>query len=178
MSYSKVRMHCKVCESAGKSEKEVKSHYPKNRDGFTVCPTLLSQECRYCDKKGHTVKYCTMKKKDEDKRWILDQERQYSDKVANEKANKKAAKLLLASFDALYESSDEEEDVVVVAPTVPKVVVPKVEPRSTKYMDALLQAKPAVTVEVPKKAKIAVPVKINWATAETDSEGDESDSEM
>jgi hypothetical protein len=118
-----------------------------------------------------------MKKKDEDKRWILDQERQYSDKVANEKANKKAAKLLLASFDALYESSDEEEDVVVVAPTVPKVVVPKVEPRSTKYMDALLQAKPAVTVEVKPKV-VKAPVKINWATAETDSEGDESDSEM
>jgi hypothetical protein len=176
-------MHCKVCESAGKSEKEVKSHYPKNRDGFTVCPTLLSQECRYCTKKGHTVKYCTIKKKDEDKTWILQQERKYAfDKVANEKANKKAAKLLLASFDALYESSDEEEDVVVVVPKGPKVVVPKVEPRSTKYMDALLQAKPAVTVEVkPKviKPKVDKPkTKIDWANAESDSEGDESESDM
>jgi hypothetical protein len=109
MSYSKVnnRMHCKVCESAGKSEKEIKSHYPKNRDGFTVCPTLMSQECRYCNKKGHTVKYCTIKKKDEDNTWVLQQERKYaSDKAANEKANKKAAKMLLASFDVLYESSD------------------------------------------------------------------------
>ena len=178
MSYSKVnnRMHCKVCESAGKSEKEVKSHYPKNRDGFTVCPTLLSQECRYCNKKGHTVKYCTIKKKDEDNTWVLQQERKYaSDKAANEKANKKAAKMLLASFDALYESSDEEEEVVVVAPRVPKVVVPKVEPKSTKYMDALLQAKPAVEVK-PRVVKPA-PVKINWANAESDSEGDESESD-
>ena len=182
MSYSKVnnRMHCKVCESAGKSEKEVKSHYPKNRDGFTVCPTLLSQECRHCYKKGHTVKYCTIKKKDEDNTWVLQQERKYAfDKAENEKANKKAANMLLASFyafEALYASSDEEEEVkVVVAPKVPRVVVPKVEPKSTKYMDALLQAKPAVEVK-PRVVKPA-PVKINWATAESDSEGDESESD-
>jgi len=178
MSYSKVnnRMHCKVCESAGKSEKEVKSHYPKNRDGFTVCPTLLSQECRYCNKKGHTVKYCTIKKKDEDNTWVLQQERKYaSDKVANEKANKKAAKMLLASFDVLYESSDEEkEEEVVVAPRVPKVVVPKVEPKSTKYMDALLQVKPVVEA---KPRVVKAQVKIDWATAESDSEGDESESD-
>ena len=189
MSYSKVnRMHCKVCESAGKSEKEVKSHYPKNRDGFTVCPTLLSQECRYCNKKGHTVKYCTIKKKDEDNTWVLQQERKYaSDKASfgttfskgcNEKANKKAAKMLLASFDALYESSDEEEE-VVVAPRVPKVVVPKVEPKSTKYMDALLA--PADTVvkkpKVDKPRVVKAPVKIDWANADSDSEGDESESD-
>ena len=190
MSYSKVnRMHCKVCESAGKSEKEVKSHYPKNRDGFTVCPTLLSQECRYCTKKGHTVKYCTIKKKDEDNTWVLQQERKYAfdkqssfgttfSKGCNEKANKKAAKLLLASFDALYESSDEEEEVIVVVQKVPKVVVPKVEPRSTKYMDALLQSKPAVTIEVKPRVVKPAPAKIDWANADTDSEGDESESDM
>jgi hypothetical protein len=191
MSYSKVnnKMHCKVCESAGKSEKEVKSHYPKNRDGFTVCPTLLSQECRYCNKKGHTVKYCTIKKKDEDNTWVLQQERKYaSDKASfgttfskgcNEKANKKAAKMLLASFDALYESSDEEKEEVVVAPRVPKVVAPKVEPKSTKYMDALLA--PADTVvKKPKviKPKVDKPkTKIDWANADSDSEGDESESD-
>ena len=125
------------------------------------------------------MKYCTIKKKDEDNTWVLQQERKYAfDKSANEKANKKAAKLLLASFDALYESSDEEE--VIVVQKVPKVVVPKVEPRSTKYMDALLQAKPAVTVEVkPQKARVVkpAPVKIDWANADTDSEGDESESD-
>jgi hypothetical protein len=123
------------------------------------------------------VKYCTIKKKDEDNTWVLQQERKYAyDKAENEKANKKAAKMLLASFDVLYASSDEEEEVkVVVAPKVPKVVVPKVEPKSTKYMDALLQAKPAVEVK-PRVVKPA-PVKIDWATAESDSEGDESESD-
>ena len=133
------------------------------------------------------MKYCTIKKKDEDNTWVLQQERKYAfdkqssfgttfSKGCNEKANKKAAKLLLASFDALYESSDEEE--VIVVQKVPKVVVPKVEPRSTKYMDALLQAKPAVTVEVKPRVVKPAPVKIDWANADTDSEGDESESDM
>ena len=156
MSYSKSnKMHCKVCESAKKPMSIVTSHNPKNRDGFTVCPTLLSQECRYCNKKGHTTKYCSKKTKDEermqDNTWVLQQERKY----ANEKANKKAAKLLLASSD---EEKEEEEE-------------PKVE--SKKYMEAVMKA-PA-----PKKqTEVKIRVKIDWATAESDSEGDESECEM
>ena len=174
MSYSKSnKMHCKVCESANKPMNVVTSHFPKNRDGFTVCPTLLSQECRYCNKKGHTTKYCSKKTKDEermqDNTWVLQQERKFANEKANEKANKKAAKLLLASFDALYESSDEEEEVVIV----------KEEIRTTKYMDAVMKA-PPVRMEVkeykPKEMKIRV--KIDWATAESDSEGDDSETEM
>jgi Nanos RNA binding domain len=49
---------CKVCKDAGKSAQEYGSHWPKDKDGVTVCPTLLSQECRYCEEMGHTVKYC------------------------------------------------------------------------------------------------------------------------
>jgi hypothetical protein len=30
----------------------------KDRTGIVVCPLLLSQECRYCFKLGHTVKFC------------------------------------------------------------------------------------------------------------------------
>jgi len=143
------RMHCKVCESAGKEVSQVRSHNPKNREGITVCPTLLSQECRKCGKKGHTLKYCS-------KRVVDDR----VDVKKVEKVNKKAAKILLASFDALYESSDEEE------------VVEKV-----KYMDALLKPSPRLEVK-PLKVVEKVVVKINWATAETDSEGDESESDM
>jgi hypothetical protein len=68
---------------------------------------------------------------------------------------------------------------VVVAPRVPRVVVPKVEPKSTKYMDALLQAKPVVEAK-PRviKPKVDRPkTKIDWANPESDSEGDESESD-
>ena len=46
---------CKVCIDAGKTDF---NHYVKNLDGSTNCPTLLSQDCRYCKTIGHTAKYC------------------------------------------------------------------------------------------------------------------------
>ena len=56
---------CKVCKDSGKPEKMFMNHNVK-RNGITICPTLLSYECRYCQLKGHTIKFCTRKKKDED----------------------------------------------------------------------------------------------------------------
>jgi hypothetical protein len=55
---------CKVCKDSGKSESEYSSHWPKDSDGKTVCPTLLAQECRYCGESGHTVKYCKVLERD------------------------------------------------------------------------------------------------------------------
>lgn len=153
MSYSKSRpqqqqqvksYHCKVCESAKKPISMITSHFTKNREGVTVCPTLLSQECKHCGKKGHTIKYCSKKAKEDDKIWIQQQESQYSD---NKKANKKSAKILLASFNVLYESDEEEAQ-------APVVVVRKKQ---------------------EKLKETGVKVKLNWATAESDSEGDESE---
>ena len=46
---------CKVCIAAGKTDF---NHFVKNLDGTTNCPTLLSQDCRYCKTPGHTAKYC------------------------------------------------------------------------------------------------------------------------
>jgi len=55
---------CKVCKDSGKSESEYSSHWPKDSDGKTVCPTLLAQDCRYCGESGHTVKYCKVLERD------------------------------------------------------------------------------------------------------------------
>jgi Nanos RNA binding domain len=49
---------CKVCYDSGKSEREYTSHWVKDENGKIRCPTLLSTECRYCFKKGHTAKFC------------------------------------------------------------------------------------------------------------------------
>jgi hypothetical protein len=136
-------MHCKVCEDAGKPKSMITSHYPKNRDGFTVCPTLLSQECRNCLKNGHTVKYCTAIQKTNP---LKDELNQYK--------NKKAAKQLMVdvarAFDALYESSDDEEEEEPVKEPVKPVV---------SWASMVKQNRP----------------KLDWATAETDSEGDEEE---
>ena len=52
---------CKVCKDSGKTEDEYTSHFVRESaspDAVVVCPTLLSQACRYCRKDGHTVRYC------------------------------------------------------------------------------------------------------------------------
>lgn len=61
--------YCKVCQDAGKPESIYRSHFTREtRDpnSRVTCPTLLALECRYCFKKGHTVKYCQkLKQRDE-----------------------------------------------------------------------------------------------------------------
>ena len=52
---------CKVCRDAGKSLRDYHSHFVRetaDKNSKIVCPTLLSQKCRYCKKYGHTIKYC------------------------------------------------------------------------------------------------------------------------
>ena len=52
---------CKVCRDAGRPESEYTSHYVKDQPGYkgkVVCPTLLNQACRICNKTGHTSSYC------------------------------------------------------------------------------------------------------------------------
>jgi hypothetical protein len=63
-----VKKYCKVCHDAGRTEAEYSSHFireTRDPNSRVVCPTLLALECRFCYKKGHTVKYCkTLKNKD------------------------------------------------------------------------------------------------------------------
>ena len=52
---------CPCCKSTGKSKEDYTSHFVKDQPGpygVVVCPTLLSQKCKYCHVKGHTPKFC------------------------------------------------------------------------------------------------------------------------
>ena len=49
---------CKVCFDAKKPREVYESHWVRDREGNVTCITLNEQECRYCYKKGHTVKFC------------------------------------------------------------------------------------------------------------------------
>lgn len=53
---------CKVCKDAGKPEALCRTHRVKDSTGKVICPTLLSQQCLKCGKKGHTVKFCAATK--------------------------------------------------------------------------------------------------------------------
>ena len=161
MSYAssnnnKRTMHCNVCHSAKKPLSIVTSHYPKNREGNTVCPTLLSQECRLCGKKGHTVKYCT-KEQTRGKEQTRDNKERPRDNKERPRIKEQQApikKRVLEVFNVLYESSDDEET--------------KHEPNQEEEKQ-----------EKKKVKKVKDPnAKFCWATAESDSSGEsESDSD-
>jgi hypothetical protein len=145
-------MHCNVCHSAKKPLSIVTSHYPKNREGNTVCPTLLSQECRLCGKKGHTVKYCTKEQTRDNKEQSRINKEQSR---INKEQQAPIKKRVLEVFNVLYESSDDEET--------------RQEPNQEKQEKQ----------EKKKVKKVKDPnAKFCWATAESDSSGEsESDSD-
>ena len=54
---------CKVCQDAGKPESIYTNHnvrQTQDKNSPVTCPTLLSQECRVCYKRGHSSKYCPL----------------------------------------------------------------------------------------------------------------------
>lgn len=65
--------YCKVCHDAGKPESEYGNHWVKDLNGKTTCPTLLNTECRYCFKRGHTTKFCSVlaKNNKENKKTVM-----------------------------------------------------------------------------------------------------------
>ena len=104
---SKVKMFCKVCKDAGKTETEYTSHYVKDKSGKTICPTLLNQACKYCRQKGHTVKFCqTLKLNEKNKKreeYFKKQHPEWEDELGS------SARRLGSSFAAAFDSESEDE---------------------------------------------------------------------
>lgn len=106
-----IKKYCKVCHDAGKSESEYQSHFIRentNPNSKVVCPTLLSLECRYCSKKGHTVKYCKFLEKDKK----LSSRRQENTNNYYCETNKDVIKGKQSNniFDNLESDSEEEDE--------------------------------------------------------------------
>ena len=94
---------CKVCFDAKKTESEYTSHYVRSApvNGKIVCPTLLSQQCRYCQKSGHTVKFCSaLNKSSEQKKPIAKVEKNVTQKGNN----------IFNILDSEEEDEEEEEE--------------------------------------------------------------------
>jgi len=97
-------------------EDKYTSHFVKSEPGpkgKTTCPTLLSQECRYCYQHGHTAKYCPIideKKKMEEKAAKVEARTAAVLKREEEQKEPKPAPAKKSSniFDALNSDSDEE----------------------------------------------------------------------
>ena len=146
-----LKKYCKVCHDAGKSETEYTSHFIReNRDPCSkvVCPTLLSLECRYCSKKGHTVKYCKNLEKDK-----IAEARQTKSSITNTKPKSqekyKQPNNMFSNLESDSEDEQEQEQEVKVKEEKELVI------RTTNiksYASALLR--PALT---SKEVKI-VPI--------------------
>jgi len=137
-STTSLKKYCKVCHDAGKTETEYTSHFIRaDRDPCSkvVCPTLLSLECRYCSKKGHTVKYCKILEKDK-----IAETRQSKSSNANKKSKSEEKYKQSNNMFSNLESDSEDEEEKEVEVRVP----------IKSYASALLR--PVIT---SKEAKIA-----------------------
>ena len=141
---------CKVCQDAGKSESEYRSHFTREtRDpnSKVTCLTLLALECRYCYKNGHTVKYCPVLKDNEKQQ----KRKQYSDRriETNAKVGLKAKKAPTNVFACLDSDSDEEKQKV------------------TKNLVTKVEVKEDFPVLCAPSSRIPVVVTSNYASALT-----------
>jgi len=198
---------CKVCADAGKTDT---AHFPRKTadpNSEVVCPTLLSLECRYCFKNGHTVKYCTVLKernaRDEEARREherhqrhlerqMEQERQARAPVAEKKANGKFAVFLEDDEEEERREREEEEmrlkveeaAAALVAkreaefPTFGLKAAPKTAPVATNWA-AMAQNAAALPLPKPKpKAVVEEKPKLNYVGWAEDSDDDVQDEEM
>ena len=90
---------CKVCMDANKPKSVYSSHSVK-QNGVVVCPTLLAQECRYCHKKGHTVKFCA----------TLEKENAKQKKIEEKKTKPTTKPTVQNMFTLLDDDDDQDED--------------------------------------------------------------------
>ena len=171
---------CKVCQDAGKTDKEYTNHNVRDRTGKTVCPTLLAQECRNCYKHGHTVKYCPLTKK------AAEYKKPYEAPVKAQQPKSKNVFMLLES------DSEDEVEPVNEFPELkqPQQQVHQSILKPLNYSRLINMTEEQTKEAAIKKAEIKKPEvkvlpklivkesqkgKLNWATAESDSEGDEEE---
>jgi len=177
------KMRCKVCEDARMPESTITSHFTKNKDGSVACPTLLSQECRYCYRRGHTVKYCKIKEKNNA---ASTESASVAPKVFKPCAVI-APRLQSNAFSALDSDEESEPETMakhVVVEEFPALshVKPVVLPSKMSFATALTSAAPKpVAAPVLKHVSFGTQkttepkTKIRWADAESSDEEEEEE---
>lgn len=149
---------CKVCQDAGKPESDYTSHWVKSLPDRTgkssiTCPTLLSNECRYCFKLGHTAKFCPVLEKNKKDKERAERKITYKVEEPQKKTEKK--KSIFNGFAAFQVDSDSEEEENVKVSTLPNIVVEEFPALGTPVKQHVAVHLPSVKQEV----------KIGWANA-------------
>jgi hypothetical protein len=125
------------------------------------CPALLNAVCPYCRGKGHTMKNCELKQRDdaniarggkererERKRIEFEETQQKSKQVSLKNTSAKSRSV----FSALEESSSDEESAPVQAP------IQKETKKSYKDMAATIKEEPAPIIEEEVKEELQAPI--------------------
>jgi len=192
--------YCKVCHDAGKDVLTYRSHFTREMidpNSRVLCPTLLALECRYCFKKGHTIKYCpTLKQKN------MQKNMQKKAPILSKPTTQKPAAQTKSNnpYTCLdYDSQEETEkqsskpieafpQLCVQSQTIPTAnsyaaVLSKPLPKEVKKSEPVVNSTPKLApwVSAPSLATVSIPVPPpppmrrpmrNWAD-DTDSEDEE-----
>ena len=201
---SKKGPFCTVCHNAGEPREVYTSHYVRDvpgPQGKVVCPKLLSTECNYCHKKGHTPSYCgeialrnkrirevQLKERQADRSLNAAQRlRRRVEEAESSGCSKKASgpvALPPNAFSALMSDSDDEEEQVVTQGPTPvatkdlnakEVFMPKGSWATIASADwkptPIVKKEPLPPISFAKKMPTT-----SWADMMSDSDSDEEDS--
>jgi len=153
----------------------ISSHYPKNKEGITVCPTLLSQQCRHCGIRGHTIGYCKQKQKMEELQVQVQSKTNKKTKKVQEPRKVQATAFSVLMCDSSDDEEEEEEDIVVVVVEEKKLWLSAL---MNSLKDEKKKRAPALKEDEKKKrAPGAIKAPFSWASCESDSTGSESETD-
>ena len=167
---------CKVCKDSDKSEAMYTSHWVKDKQGKVCCPTLLSQQCRYCNNHGHTIKFCKFAVEDNNRRNMKVVTKAPAVKLANKPqptlmSNNRWTALAEALADAPAQAQAEEYP--SLSPNV------TLRPHQKQFATLTFAAVAAIPLAFPQVTSQAVqksaPVKFsrNWADDDSSDEEEE-----
>lgn len=186
---SSITKYCKVCQDAGKPESEYRSHFTresKDPNSKVCCPTLLSLECRYCFKAGHTIKYCKVLKNNEKnkKRWELEAQNK-KHIIEKEKLNNSNKQVITNKFAYLDDDSENElEEHITNNKEFPELIKTPITSikinNNSNYANALISK-----ASIPLPSSIPVRMtpltnkksisEINWAAMDSEDEDESED---
>jgi len=171
---------CKVCKDSDKSEAMYTSHWVKDKQGKVCCPTLLSQQCRYCNNHGHTIKFCKFAVEDNNRRNMKIVTKAPAVKLAN---NPQPTLMSNNRWTALADAAEAPAKALALAEEYPSLS-PNVTLRPHQKQFATLSfaavaaiplAFPQVTPQVIQKS---APVKFSRNWADDDSSDEEEDQQQ
>jgi hypothetical protein len=190
---SVIKKFCKVCQDAGKPESEYTSHNvreTKDPNSRILCPTLLALECRNCFKKGHTVKYCSLLKKQQLQQQIsANAPNPYKNKQEQKQRQKQTEKnvFMLLESDSDDDQYEQEEPIKQkLAPTPVANADLKKSALNYKSIIAITEKQVKAEEESTRLARLQRQeqrdTKINtgkpkWADAESSEDEDDVDQE-